>query len=114
MILSDDDVRRLKVSYPHKIFVIIKKDKSFKHNWHSGTSSDTVKIMVSYDTNIQALRYEIYGILKRLNSFPVTDAIYLSNGRAIIGSGMLMDEVAERYGRNGVLYLQIHGENTFG
>lgn len=114
MSLSRNDVHKIRLKYPGRIPIIIKKDPKLQYYWSCKGGEGVVKILAPESMTMFDLKLEILSKLKSLNHF-VSDAIYLSSGNHIVlCNNVPISYVLDKHGRDGVIYMTIHSENVFG
>ncbi len=113
---TDEEKIAIRSRQNGRVLCIVTKDKKFPYKWYSDKLPDTVKFAAPTEMSLNTFRMELYKSLKALNgNTPITDAIYLScNNRVVGGNNILMGDLAKSYGHLGMIYIIIHGENTFG
>lgn len=114
-LVEQERVTMLKQKYAESTLVVVKKDPKLKYAWHSGSSKDSVRMIVPYSYTVFDFKLRILSLLKSINH-SVTDSIYLSCCGIIINcnNSTMLTAIADRYSNGGVLYMTIHGENVFG
>jgi len=118
MYLPRSKIEEIRSKHPDSIPAVVTADKHFRHTWRSSNGeTGTVKLLMPTSATLFNLRLYILKILKN-NNKNVTDAIYISDaltGKIINTTcNTRVADIVDYYGRDGVLYLTLHGENAFG